>query len=77
MAYNTQIQENQLSVETVTLECPKCHWMFRVKKPNGKPNDYSFVKPKDTLNKIIISVEHVCRNPKCKHSFNLFSWELE
>ena len=77
MICNPLIEENQLSMETVTLECPKCHWIFRVQKSNGKPTVYSFVKPKKTSDKIVISVGHVCRNPKCKHSFDLFCCELE
>ena len=76
MICNPQIEENQLSVETVSLECPKCHWIFRVQKLDGKPTVYSFFKPKEASGKIIISVRYVCRNPKCKHSFDLFCCEL-
>ncbi len=77
MTHNTQIAENQISEESVTLECPKCHWIFRVQKPNSKQIEYSFVKPKNAMDKTIVSVRHVCRNPKCKHSFNLFYNEHE
>ena len=72
MTCETQFETIQLNLETVTMECPKCNWIFKVQKPDSEHTSYSFVKPKDVLGKIVISVQKVCRNPKCKHTFTLY-----
>lgn len=72
MNCNTQYEKNQPSIETATMECPMCYWIFKVQKPDSQPTAYSFVAPKSAFGKIVISLGHVCRNPKCKHSFTIY-----
>ncbi len=57
----------------VTLECPRCCWIFEAKKPDNQHPNFTYNK-QDAYNAkgSIIEEPRVCRNPKCKKQFTIY-----
>lgn len=50
-----------------TIECPRCHWVHRIKTPNGMHFARSFHEPlQGEFEGDVVREKLVCRNPKCK-----------
>lgn len=62
----------------VPLECPRCHWIMRSKKPDDKHPIPSAVKPhknsadSDVVIRDAVIQNCVCRNPRCQVSFVVY-----
>jgi hypothetical protein len=57
----------------VSLECPKCHWIFDAPMPDKCHVFASFEAPrKSEITSDIILESHVCRNPKCQKTFTVY-----
>jgi hypothetical protein len=58
---------------SVSLECPKCHWIFDAASPDKCHMFASVEAPqKNEVTSDIILESHVCRNPKCQKIFSIY-----
>jgi hypothetical protein len=65
-------QSEQERVGKVVLECPRCCWIFEVKRPDSRHPDCSFNKPETSKIRGLVEEPRVCRNPKCKKQFTIY-----
>ena len=62
-----------MTSDDVVLECPQCHWIFKVKNPDISLSTASVSKPQENhIDGKVIEIAHICRNPKCKKQFSIY-----
>ena len=67
----TKKKSNKIS-KKISFECPKCHWILRLVKPdNFHPIPLSSKPPQIKKDEILIK-EIICRNPRCKKTITIY-----
>jgi hypothetical protein len=66
-------QQHATEQSKVAFECPQCHWIMRVEKPNQSHPIPLVAKPsQNSLDGDFVIQSFVCRNPKCQESFAVY-----
>jgi hypothetical protein len=66
-------QQHVTEISKVAFECPQCHWIMRVEKPNENHPIPLVVKPsQSSLDGDVVIQSFVCRNPRCLETFAVY-----
>lgn len=68
----TRKKSKKISKKKISFECPKCHWILRLIKPDILHPIPLSSKPEQINEDDLLINECVCRNPRCKKIITIY-----
>jgi hypothetical protein len=68
----TKKKNKKISKKKISFECPKCHWILRLIKPDDIHPIPLSTKPLQTDNDELLIRKCVCRNPRCQKNITIY-----
>lgn len=72
MYQETKKINKKTSKKKISFECPKCHWILRLKKPDDIHPIPLSSKPSQTKDDEYLIMKCICRNPRCQKNITIF-----